>query len=306
VRPSIKLSAARVLAAAAVAVLLAGPASSQDAPESQPEAPKFPTTVFAPDADRATVTVDDLSATVTVVAPSDPESGALPVLTVEVDGIKVAEATGAETDFDLQSAQASIAPMDPDSDRPAIYFASFSGGAHCCTTVIVVEQVGEGWIVIPVGDFDGDGDYLDDLDGDGFAEVVTVDNRFLYQFDSYAASAAPLVIYTIRKGEVVDASTELRFLPAHRDWLARLEESAPEDRWTSRGYLAGWLAEKIRLGEGAAAWQELNANWDLAADTGEEICTSDAELEDCAAADLKTVKFPEQLQIFLKKNGYSL
>jgi hypothetical protein len=269
------------------------------------EPPKFPTTVFdGPDATSASVTVDDLTATVTVVPPSDADAGSLPVLTVLLDGIKVAEATGAETDFDSQAAEASIAEMDPDNDLPEVYFASFSGGAHCCTTVIVAEQVGPGWLAVPVGDFDGDGDYLNDVDGDGLAEIVTIDNRFLYQFDSYAASAAPLVIYTVRGGRVIDASTETRFLPAHRDWLVQLEESAPEDRWTSRGFLAGWLAEKVRVGEGAEAWQEINVNWDFAADTGEDLCLTGAEPEDCPPDRVKTVKFPELLQTFLEKNGY--
>lgn len=280
-------------------------AGAQEAEE--PARPKYPTTEFVgPDATTASVTVDDLTATVTVVPPATPESGALPVLTVEVDGVKVAEATGAETDFEVQTAEASIAEMDPDNDLPEVYFASFSGGAHCCTTVIVAEQVDNGWVAVPVGDFDGDGNYLNDADGDGLAEIVTVDNRFLYQFDSYAASAAPLVIYTVRKGEVTDVSSEPRFLAAHRDWLAHLEQSAPEDRWTSRGFLAGWVAEKIRLGEGADAWQQLNEHWDLAADQGEEACVTGEDLEVCPEDKIQTLKFPEQLRLFLTQNGYAL
>lgn len=297
-----QLAVARMFGCVLAAAALAAPALAQD--EAEPR--KYPTTAFdGPDATSASVSVGNLTATVTIVAPSDPESGALPVLTVLLDDVKVAEATGAETDFDSQAAEASIADMDPDNDLPEVYFASFSGGAHCCTTVIVAEQVGDGWVAVPVGDFDGDGDYLNDVDGDGLAEVVTVDNRFLYQFDSYAASAAPLVIYAVRSGEVIDASTETRFLPAHRDWLVRLEESAPEDRWTSRGFIAGWLAEKVRVGEGAEAWQEINANWDSAADAGEEVCVTGGDAEECPAEDMKTVKFPEQLRLFLTQNGYA-
>ena len=225
--------------------------------------------------------------------PPDDQSGYIPILTVSVDGVKVAEATGTETDFNEPSAAASIAQIDPGNPLPEVYFTSYSGGAHCSTTIIVASQAGDAWVTVPVGDFDGDGEYLADLDGDGFAEVATVDNRFLYQFDSYAASAAPLVIFTVREGEVVDVTSETRFLPAHREWLARLEESLePSDRWASRGFLAGWLGEKIRLGEGPTAWEELNANWDFAADQGEEVCLTGEQPEDCAEDQLKTISFP--------------
>lgn len=294
----------RVLAAALTAGCLGGSALAQDAEQARPE---FPTTQFADDdATTATVTSGGVTATITVVPPSSPEAGALPVLTVQIDGVKVAEATGAETDFSGPAADASIAEMDPDNKYPEVFFSSYSGGAHCCNTIIVAEQVGDNWVIVPVGDFDGDGDYLDDLDGDGLAEIVTVDNRFLYQFDSYAASAAPLVIYTVRGGQVVDLTKETKFLPAHRHWLTTIEEMVePADRWTSRGFLAGWLAEKILIGEGAAAWGEINANWDFKTDEGEEVCTTGGEPEDCETADLKMLKFPERLRLFLTEAGYT-
>ncbi len=266
----------------------------------------YPTTRFEGDSLSASVSEGNVTATVTVVPPPDEQSGYIPVLTVSVDDVKVAEATGNETDFNDPSASASIAEIDPGNTLPEVYFSSYSGGAHCCTTIIIATQAGSGWVTVPVGDFDGDGDYLTDLNGDGYAEVVTVDNRFLYQFDSYAASAAPLVVYTVRDGEVVDVTTETQFLPAHREWLSHIEESVePADKWTSRGFLAGWLGEKVRLGEGPAAWEELNANWNFTSDEGEEVCLTGGQPEDCTDDQLKTVKFPEQLRLFLTQNGYA-
>ena len=104
--------------------------------------------------------------------------------------------------------EASIADIDPGNKHPEVYFASYSGGAHCCTHVVIAEEQGAKWVAVTVGDFDGDGRYLDDLDHDGVAEVVTVDNRFLYQFDCYACSSAPLQIYTVRDGKSVDVTTD--------------------------------------------------------------------------------------------------
>lgn len=298
------------VSSAFVAVLLLASAAAQEAADdpSRGESPAYPTTEFEPDATSATVTEGSVSATVTMVPPADASAGTLPVLTVSVDDIKVAEATGTETDFETTAASASIAEIDPGNDTPEVYFASYSGGAHCCTTIIVVEKTADGsWAVVPVGDFDGDGDYLNDLDGDGFAEISTIDNRFLYVFDSYAASSlAPLVIYSVKDGQVMDIAGETRFLPAHRDWLAQLEEAvAPDDRWSSRGFLAGWLGEKIRLGEGAEAWNDLNAHWDFTADEGIEVCEGSFDPEACPAGQRKTVKFPEALRLFLNQIGYT-
>jgi len=294
---------AQIVGCAVVALLAAhGSAAGQQAGADQR---RFPTTAFAAGDMTASVSVGDVTATVTLVTPSDPAFGYIPTLAVSVDGVKVAEAVGAESDFEVPAAEASISELDPDNDYPEVYFASYSGGAHCCTTVIVVAQADDGWTVVPIGDFDGDGDYLNDVDGDGLAEIVTVDNRFLYRFDSYAASAAPLVVYTVRAGEVVDETAETRYLPAQRDWLKQLEEAVlPEDRWTSRGFLAGWLAQRIRIGEGAAAWEEINANWDFATDEGEEVCLTGGEPEDCAADEREILKFPERLRLFLTQNGY--
>src|SRR5690606_22187736 len=154
-------------------------------------------------------------------------------------GRRVIEVPGVASGFDFPAADASIAEIDPGNGRPEVYFTSYSGGAHCCSTVIVATDTPRGWVAVPVGEFDGDGDYLDDLNGDGVAEVATVDNRFLYTFDCYACSAAPLVIYGVRDGRLVDLSGDRRFLAAHRDWLRQLEEGVdPADRWTSPGFLA--------------------------------------------------------------------
>ena len=109
----------------------------------------------------------------------------------------------------------------------------------------------------------------------------------------------------MRDGAVVDVSADPRYLPAHRDWLAQLVDSVePAQRWTSPGFLAGWMAEKIRLGDGAEAWKQLKAHWNSAADEGEETCTTGADLEACPRGDVKLLKFPERLKLFLERNGY--
>jgi len=273
-----------------------------------PSPPRYPTTVFEDGASGAAVTVGDVTAQIRLVSRPkvDPDYD-VPVLEVLVGDRTVLEAVGVASGFGFPTTEASIADIDPNNTRPEVYFTSYSGGAHCCSQVIVATQVGDRWQAADVGAFDGDGNFLEDLDGDGHAEIVTMDNRFLYQFDGYAASIGPLQVLTVRRGEVADVSTEMQFQKGHRDWLATLEEGwTGPDQWTSPGFLAGWVAARQRVGEGRAAWDELNANWDHAADAGEEVCLIDKPLEDCPRRQKATLRFPDRLKLFLEQNGYPL
>ena len=264
--------------------------------------PAFPSTVFADGASAASASDGTVTATIAMVGDG---GAAVPVLTVTVEGVAVLEVAGVPSGFGFPATQATIADIDPGNQHAEVVFTSYSGGAHCCTAVMVAEAVGEAWVTVPVGDFDGGGDYLHDLDGDGLAEIAVVDNRFLYQFDCYACSAAPLTILTVNAGNVFDVSASRRYYDAHAEWLAEMEALVdPPQRWTSPGFLAGWLAAKVRVGEGAAAWADLNGHWDFANDPGEPTCVTGGEPEDCAEGDLAVLPFPERLRLFLEANGY--
>ena len=286
-------------------VLAASPLRAED---DAPDAPTYPTTEFADGARAASVT--DAGVTATVRVERRPKVDAnldVPVLEVTVGGRKVLEKVGVASGMDVPAASASIAEIDPDNDAREVYFSAYSGGAHCCSQIAIADETPSGWIAIDVGSFDGDGDYLEDLDNDGVAEIVTVDNAFLYAFDCYACSAAPLRIQGVRGGKLVDLTAEPRFLPNHREWLQQLEDdSDPETRWTSPGYLAGWVAASIRAGRGNAAFQDLLAHWDLGKDQGEETCLTGADLDACPAGETKVLKFPDRLRLFLQQHGYPI
>jgi hypothetical protein len=222
------------------------------------------------------------------------------MLTVTVGGKQVIQAPGVAGEIDDPPAEASIAEMDKSNALPEVYFVS-----GCCNTVIVAEQVGTTWETIPIGDFGDNTATLEDLDGDGVAEIATVDINFINRFDCTACSAAPRAIYTVRDGNVVNLTKDTRFLAAHRAWLKELEDSIePDAKWTSPGFLAGWLGEKILLGEGADAWQQINAHWDATKDEGEEVCPNGDDPDTCDKKDRKVLKFPERLRLFLTANGY--
>ena len=270
--------------------------------------PAYPTTEFADDMREASVTDSGITARVFEERhPAVDPAQDVPVLQVSVGDRQVLEYVGVASGMDVPAAGASIAEIDPGNDSREVYFSSYSGGAHCCSQVVVADKTASGWIAIEIGSFDGDGDYLQDLDNDGVAEIVTVDNGFLYAFDCYACSAAPLLIRGVRDGKLIDLTAEPRFQKNHRDWLRQLEQDVdPDRRWTSPGFLAGWVAASARVGEGRAAFQQVLDHWDLAKDEGEEVCLSGADLDACRTADKKVLKFPDRLKLFLEQRGYAL
>lgn len=290
------------ISAAVAAAWLAAPAAL-----AQDGGPGRATTEFADGAREASASRAGITAKVAMERRRvDGDMTEAPVLRVVVGGKEVLEVVGVPSGLDIPAAEATITEIDPTNDSEEVYFASWTGGAHCCAAVTVATKGDSGWSAVEIGTFDGGTDFLDDLDGDGANEIVTVDQRFLYRFDCYACSASPLAITTLRKGEVVDVTRDPAFREAHREWLLNIEESVePDDRWTSPGFLAGWVATKALLGEGAAAWNELVARWNWQGDQGEEVCLSGGELERCPRIDRAVLKFPERLKRFLAETGYN-
>jgi serine protease Do len=216
---------------------------------------------------------------------------------------------GKDGEFANEPAEAAIIKLDPKSATPQLLFTRYSGGAHCCTnTWIAVKPEGAvGWSLIDAGKLDGGGYVFEDVDGDGGLELISVDNRFLYAFDSYAGSYAPLKISKLRGGRLEDVSEE----PAMRSRLlqdvASMEFNAKLDpsNWKANGFLAGWVASKIRLGQGNDAWQTLVENYDKSPDVAPQECTSGQPIEDCPPENLKAIPFLKGLASFLREAGYN-
>ncbi|RMF08840.1 MAG: hypothetical protein D6773_02250 [Alphaproteobacteria bacterium] len=232
-----------------------------------------------------------------------------PLLTLRVDGVQklVSEGSPALPDLPLFTAQ--LVELDPHNPHPEIVFSSYTGGAHCCsdTRVLVSDSSGESWRELKLGLFDGDRLTANDLDGDGRFELAMRDNAFLYTFGCYACSAAPLRILKVERGKIVDASSEPRFRDAHVTHLARMIRYAPEPGLGANGFLAGYVAQKIRLGEGDQAWKLMLDYHDRETDWGLDHCTAKLnEKGECPAGKTVTLDFPAALKRFLKEQGYPL
>jgi serine protease Do len=210
----------------------------------------------------------------------------------------------------LANGTANVVRLDPKSPGPQVLMSHYSGGPHCCTETRVAQRGNDGkWQVFVISDGDdGSGYDLDDLDGDGAAELIGKDDRFLYKFSSYVDSLAlPKILkYSAGKAEVV--TREPAFKPFLRQKMLLNESyTSPADR-KSPGYLAGWVATKSLLDEGKDAWKQMLQAYDRAYSDCMIVCKVAVPVKDCPISKQSenNVSFPVSLSIFLTANGYPI
>ncbi|MYZ48694.1 hypothetical protein [Propylenella binzhouense] len=219
-------------------------------------------------------------------------------------GALAARAEMAEAVADSVPAVATLVEMDPGNDTPEVVLEGFTGGAHCCNEMLVLSKApGGAWQTIRVGLLNGAGSNLADSDGDGRYEIEGQDEAFLYRFGCYACSAAPLQILVVRNAELHDASLETRFQARHRAYLEAMEAGVALEE-AGNGFLAGWVAEKAILGEGAEAWAEMLRAYNPQDRWGLEHCPDGTER--CEASEKILESFPDALRTFLDERGYPL
>ena len=101
-----------------------------------------------------------------------------------------------------------------------------------------------------------------------------------------------------------DVSADPKYRPAHEAYFKNMILNVPDE--DVNGFLAGYVGEKIRLGEGKEAWELMLAYYDKASDWGLEVC--DQPLDEAGACPGTTAKvtFPEALERMLNENGYTV
>jgi hypothetical protein len=188
---------------------------------------------------------------------------------------------------------------DIDRDTvPEVIVSTYSGGAHCCTNFTI-----HGWkntqsITTQTGLLDSDGGEFKDLDGDGLQEFLTVDNAFLYAFDSYAGSFPPTRIYQYKAWKLVDVTRNYpKVLRAHAWRMYQALQQNPKELGSQNGVLAGYVAQKILLGEYQQGWNLMLAHYDRKSEWGLEIYKDDKVVGQYPS-------FPTALKAFLSNTGY--
>jgi hypothetical protein len=160
--------------------------------------------------------------------------------------------------FDHVYATLGAGRLDPDSSKDQVLLTDYSGGAHCCVHIQLLDWTGGDWRAVDIGTFDGEpfDKFPTDVDGDGVADIVHYDDRFAYQFGCYACSWMPPRIFNVRNGKVTDVSAEPRYRKLFEADYARAKEACgkPTEAPGNAGYCAGVVADGVRLDRADEAW----------------------------------------------------
>jgi hypothetical protein len=228
-----------------------------------------------------------------------------PIVTVTFDGKEIGKFEG-EPGFGNPPVSVQIANLDPGNPHPEVIVSFYTGGAHCCsdTKILTSSKDGTGWQTVDLGQFDGGPLTASDLDGDGVYEFETRDNAFLYTFGCYACSSAPLEVLTVQDGAVKNITTDPRFHREHELWLKDMISDVPDE--DVNGFLAGYVGEKILLGEGKPAWELMLAHFDKDSDWGLETCPQPVNDKGECPVKTELLTFPDALERMLNENGYKV
>ena len=226
------------------------------------------------------------------------------VLTVEAPGLPAFTIdAGEDTRFGP-----SVMVVETPAGTPMVLFQTYSGGAHCCTTINVIEPRGGRLQATMI--YEGDGGPMEDaprdLDGDGLIDFVRYDNGFLYAFASYAESFAPPTIVNVVDGQAVDVSKRPGFRSLFEEEATRAREACASGEGNRNGACASFVAASARLGRFDAAWADMlrlydrDSDWDWP--TGCRVAATERACPEDQRITYAT--FPEALRAHLVALGY--
>jgi hypothetical protein len=191
---------------------------------------------------------------------------------------------------------------------PVLLMQAFTGGAHCCVVAKLIGLSSGRLTVVDLGEWDGDTIPIPvDLSGDGVADFVFHDERFLYAFASYASSIAPPRIYNATGGRIVEVSTRPEFRELfERSMTAAAQEcvsgSSGDDR---NGACPAYVAAAARLNRADEAWPRMLAAYDATTNWSLPTGCQIPALSGCPEGlQISYPNYPEALLHFLKDRGY--
>ncbi len=209
------------------------------------------------------------------------------------------------TDLPL-AATMMLGPLD--KGGPVVAFLqTYTGGMHCCQQLRAIVRSADGPKVVELGGYDGaEFDWPKDIDGDGIRDFVVSDDRFLYAFESYAASVAPPKVLNIVDGAVRDVSAEPRFAKVFAMAAVRARKACIGEDYPN-GACAAWAASAARLGQLDAVWPVILAEHRKETAIWPDRCRVDrSEDGDCPEGQLvEYPDYPTALRAYLVELGYS-
>ena len=135
------------------------------------------------------------------------------------------------------------------SHVPPAVLTTYTGGAHCCTTVRIYDletkQVGQ----LELGNMGGR-----IVVANGRPVIEARDDAFSYAFTDFADSGAPIRIYEPAGSDFRNVT---RQFPALVRADARSQWTYAGERMSKLGFYAAWAADEELLGKDAYVWQTM-------------------------------------------------
>ncbi|MEM9003479.1 MAG: hypothetical protein AAGE59_08140 [Cyanobacteria bacterium P01_F01_bin.86] len=241
-----------------------------------------------------TITSDGVRVVVTAYDPKNDTNFEQTNLSYEIyinDELKVQEQTDAWWHGSL-----SLQNLDADT-IPEVVVSTYTGGAHCCTILTLYSWQGDRLHRNQTYPLDGFAGQFEDLDGDGNSEFVTVDNRFLYAFSSYAGSYPPLIILSLQDGFWVDVTRTFPEMQRSHAY-GMYERTRTGHSIEINGTLAGYVAQKILMDEYQSGWDYMQVHYNQEDSWGLTVTNLDGEVVH------NYPDFPAALSAFLIDTGY--
>ena len=186
------------------------------------------------------------------------------------------------------------------------FLQTYTGGMHCCQQLRVIVRSADGLKVVELGGYDGaEFGWPKDIDGDGIRDFVVSDDRFLYAFESYAASVAPPKVLNVIDGAVRDVSAEPRFAQVFVKAASSARKACTGEDYPN-GACAAWAAAAARLGALEAVWPVILTEYRKEPAAWPDHCKVDRDADgQCPEGQLVEYRdYPTGLRAFLVETGY--
>lgn len=178
--------------------------------------------------------------------------------------------------------------------QPAVILDLYTGGAHCCSVVQVFSyDPGVMTYRLIEHNFGDPGARLTDAGGNGSLHFQSADDRFAYEFTSYAYSGLPLQIWRFQEGRFVDVTRQFPQAVAADAKRQFKQFLANRRQGLGLGFIAAWAADEELLGHSATVKHMLARRARL-----HQLRSGDGLSSGGSA-------FIQKLNRFLKKTGYS-
>jgi hypothetical protein len=119
-------------------------------------------------------------------------------LTISKDGKQIYKDTFLDLIEDIKQVQLEA------GGKKYIFIDFFSGGAHCCSSLLVGELRGDKFLRLDSTVYGNSGYNIEDIDKDGVKEIISGNDMFAYAFTNYSETRFPIRIQRIRYDKIKD------------------------------------------------------------------------------------------------------